>query len=62
MNAAVVVGVIGAALVFALDDNDSIGPLNAQPLGGVLIGLALVLLVGTVVSASKPRGGDPISD
>jgi hypothetical protein len=62
MNAAMVVGVIGAALVFALDDNDSIGPLNAQPLGGVLIGLALVLLVGEVISASKPRDGDPISD
>jgi uncharacterized membrane protein YkgB len=62
MNAAMVVGVIGAALVFALDESDSIGPLDAQPLGGVLIGLALILLVGATISASKPNNGDPMSD
>lgn len=51
-------GVIGAALVFALDSGSSIGPFNAQPLGGVLLGLALVLLIGATISLVKATGTD----
>ena len=47
-------GLIGGALVFALDDGSSIGPFNGQPLGGVLLALAAALLIAAVISVVKP--------
>lgn len=51
-------GAIGAALVFALDSGSSVGSFNAQPLGGVILGLALALLIGATISLVKPTGTD----
>lgn len=59
---------IGALLVFALDNGSSIGPFNAQPLGGIVLGLALALMIGAAISVvkttaaesggAKPEAGD----
>ncbi len=56
------VGVIGAALAFALDGGTSLGALDLKALGGVLLGLAGILLVAAAVSAVKPKDGEPVSE
>ncbi|MGN6217795.1 MAG: hypothetical protein ACTHN7_12725 [Solirubrobacterales bacterium] len=52
---ALVAGVIGGILAFALYSNEaSVGPVNMNAVGGVLLALAVALAIGAAISLVGP--------
>lgn len=62
MVGALAAALIGAVLVFALDnENATVTGIELQPLGGVLLAAGLLVVVGTAITGMSGGGGGPVA-